>query len=65
MQNVTKNSSGLALLLVDIQHDFITGSLAVQDAERILPVVKNLIESHSFDMIIASQVRTPVIFSFM
>jgi len=65
MQNVTKNSSGLALLLVDIQHDFITGSLAVQDAERILPVVKNLIESHSFDIIIASQVRIPVLFSFM
>lgn len=57
MENGTSESSGVALLLVDIQHDFITGSLAVPDAESILPVVKNLIESYPFDMIIASQVR--------
>lgn len=56
MQSDQDRMSGVALLLVDIQHDFITGSLAVPEAERILPIVKNLIESYPFDMIIASQV---------
>jgi nicotinamidase/pyrazinamidase len=33
-----------ALLLIDIQHDFLTGSLAVPDAEAILPEVITLMD---------------------
>lgn len=41
MVEITKND---ALIVVDMQNDFIMGSLAVPDAEAIVPIVKNRIE---------------------
>ena len=45
-----------ALVLVDVQHDFISGSLAVNGAEEILPVVYKLLDEGNWDLIVASQV---------
>lgn len=47
-----------ALLIVDVQHDFISGSLAVKDAESILPEVIKLTEAEGWEMIVASQVNS-------
>lgn len=47
-----------ALLIVDVQNDFISGSLAVKDAQSILPAVVKLAEAEGWDMIVASQVST-------
>ncbi|GAA95310.1 uncharacterized protein L969DRAFT_92430 [Mixia osmundae IAM 14324] len=44
-----------ALLIVDVQKDFISGALAVEGAETILPVVEHLIERGRWSMIVASQ----------
>ena len=38
------------LIVVDVQNDFIDGSLAVKDAEQILPVINNLIGSGKFNI---------------
>ncbi|GAA5951382.1 hypothetical protein JCM3765_002465 [Sporobolomyces pararoseus] len=43
-----------ALLLVDVQNDFISGSLAVPSAEQIIPPVLRLL-SCPFDLVVASQ----------
>jgi nicotinamidase-related amidase len=45
-----------ALLLVDVQHDFISGSLAVPNASDILPTVYDLLDNHAWDLVVASQV---------
>jgi hypothetical protein len=49
-----------ALLLVDIQHDFLPpdGSLAVKDGDAILPLVYRLLDEAAgcFDLIVASLV---------
>jgi nicotinamidase-related amidase len=44
-----------ALLVVDVQYDFISGSLAVEGARDILSVVYTLLDDHTWDLIIASQ----------
>lgn len=49
--NMTNN----ALLLVDIQYDFISGTLAVPGAEEILAPTYNLLDNHRWDLVIASQ----------
>jgi nicotinamidase-related amidase len=46
-----------ALLIVDVQHDFISGSLAVPDAPAILPVIYDLLDNHEWDLVVATQVR--------
>lgn len=44
-----------ALILVDIQNDFLPdGTLAVKDGDKILPVVNQLLE-HDFDLVIATK----------
>ncbi|PVG03684.1 Isochorismatase hydrolase [Serendipita vermifera] len=52
-----------ALLLVDIQNDFLPpdGSLAVKDGDAILPLVYKLLDEHEgqFDLIVASLVYHP------
>jgi nicotinamidase-related amidase len=45
-----------ALLVVDVQHDFISGSLAVPGAQEILPTVYDLLDNHTWDAVIVSQV---------
>jgi hypothetical protein len=45
-----------ALLVVDVQYDFIDGSLAVKGAQEILPVVYKLLEKPEWDLVVASQV---------
>ncbi|UZJ51694.1 hypothetical protein CBS101457_001014 [Exobasidium rhododendri] len=47
--------SGVGLLLVDIQNDFIDGSLAVREAKTILPAVMRLINECPFQAIFSSQ----------
>ncbi|TFK50004.1 Isochorismatase hydrolase [Heliocybe sulcata] len=50
-----------ALLVVDVQYDFINGSLAVKDAEAILPIVHDLLDdSGRWDLVVASQDYHPV-----
>ncbi|KDQ56964.1 hypothetical protein JAAARDRAFT_178399 [Jaapia argillacea MUCL 33604] len=45
-----------ALLIVDVQYDFISGSLAVKQAEAILPVVYDLLDQQNrWDLVVASQ----------
>ncbi|KAG8797356.1 hypothetical protein FRC17_007756, partial [Serendipita sp. 399] len=55
------SSNKTALILVDIQHDFLPpdGSLAVTEGDQILPPVYRLIENAEkyFDLIVASLVR--------
>jgi nicotinamidase-related amidase len=48
-----------ALIIVDCQHDFITGSLAVKGAQEILPVVYDLLDNHTWDVVVATQVGLP------
>ena len=43
-----------ALILVDIQNDFIDGSLAVPNAEKIIPVVNELLEK-DWDLVVATK----------
>lgn len=47
-----------ALLLIDIQNDFVTGSMAVPGASEIIPVVGELIPR--FELIVATQDWHPV-----
>lgn len=45
-----------ALILVDIQHDFLPGgSLAVKDGDQILPVINKILESKKFDLVVATK----------
>ncbi|EIN14268.1 Isochorismatase hydrolase [Punctularia strigosozonata HHB-11173 SS5] len=44
-----------ALIVVDVQYDFISGSLAVKGAEDILPVIYDLLDKHDWDLVVASQ----------
>lgn len=44
-----------ALLLIDIQYDFLTGSLAVPSGVNILTPVYRLMDAGSWDLVIASQ----------
>lgn len=44
-----------ALVVIDVQHDFIDGSLAVNGAHDILPVVHDLLDK-DWDLVVASQV---------
>lgn len=52
-------SKPTALLIVDVQYDFLPGgALAVADADAILPVIHRLLDQHDrFDAIVASIVR--------
>ena len=43
-----------AFIIVDVQHDFICGSLAVGAGDEVVPVINDLIENASFDNIIYS-----------
>ncbi|CAD6888927.1 unnamed protein product [Tilletia controversa] len=45
----------IGLLLIDIQNDFIDGSLAVNDAQAILPTVYKLVDDYPLDLIVVSQ----------
>jgi nicotinamidase/pyrazinamidase len=45
-----------ALLLIDIQNGFCPGgNLAVPDGDKVVPIVNRLIQSGSYDLIVASQ----------
>lgn len=44
-----------ALLIVDYQNDFVSGSLAVPDAESILPVIKQLAASQLYQIVAATR----------
>lgn len=50
-----------ALLLVDVQYDFLppSGALAVQGGDEILPVVCRLVDEGDWALVVASQVRLP------
>lgn len=46
-----------ALMLVDIQYDFLPGgALAVTDGDKILPVVYDLLDRFDWDLVVASAV---------
>lgn len=44
-----------ALIVVDIQNDFISGSLAIKNAIEIIPIINHLIDSVKFDLIVFSK----------
>ena len=44
-----------ALIVVDMQNDFLTGSLANPDAVAIIPKIKELIKSKKYDTIVFTQ----------
>ena len=47
---------GHALLVIDTQNDFLPGgALAVPDGDRILPRVRELLESGEFDLVVATR----------
>lgn len=51
-----------AILLVDIQYDFISGSLAVPEADQTLGSTYTLLDNYSWDLVLASQasqIRSP------
>jgi nicotinamidase/pyrazinamidase len=41
---IDQNRKNDILLIVDFQHDFIMGSLAVPGAEKLIPIIKSYIE---------------------
>ena len=49
-----------ALVIVDVQNDFITGSLAIkdcpakQDGEAVVPIINQMIKNAAFDVIVYS-----------
>lgn len=43
------------LLAIDLQNDFISGSLAVPDAEKVIPIVNRLTKNGGYDFIVFSQ----------
>jgi len=43
-----------ALVIVDVQNDFITGTLKVDDGEDIVPVINSLLSEQHFDYIVYS-----------
>lgn len=46
-----------ALILVDVQHDFLPGgAMAVSDGDQIIPVIKDLLQKPKWDAIIVSKV---------
>ena len=44
-----------ALIIIDVQNDFITGSLTVDQAARVVPVFNKLREEHKWDLIVLTQ----------
>ena len=44
-----------ALIIVDMQNDFIDGSLAVPEAKDIIDPINKLMEEGNYDLIVASQ----------
>jgi len=49
-------SSHTALLVVDVQYDFLPGgALAVNDGDQVLPVVNDLLTKYKWDFVAASQ----------
>lgn len=41
-----------ALIIVDVQNDFCSGSLAVQNSHEIIPVINKLLENYKFDLVV-------------
>lgn len=48
-----KITSGDAFVIVDVQNDFVSGSLAIPGAKSIVPVINEL--AHKFDHVVAAQ----------
>eukprot|EP01111_Echinosteliopsis_oligospora_P018313 TRINITY_DN830_c0_g1_i1.p2 TRINITY_DN830_c0_g1~~TRINITY_DN830_c0_g1_i1.p2 ORF type:complete len:227 (-),score=71.89 TRINITY_DN830_c0_g1_i1:18-698(-) len=44
-----------ALLVIDVQNDFISGSLAVAGGDEVVPIIRDLQEKCSWDLIVWSQ----------
>ena len=58
MPDINNNQSiteRVALIIVDVQNDFVTGSLAVPDAESIISIVNSIRQQYTFDCIILSR----------
>jgi nicotinamidase-related amidase len=55
-------SSGAALIVVDVQYDFMPpqGSLNVPGGDDVVPVISDLLDNRSYqwDVVVASQVST-------
>ena len=43
------------MLIVDVQNDFISGSLAVKDGAEVIPVINSLIQLGTFDVTVYTQ----------
>lgn len=45
-------ASGTALVVVDMQEDFVRGSLAVGDAEALVPMIRETVKRHPWDLVV-------------
>ena len=54
-----KPSGKTALIVVDMQYDFIDGSLAVPGAERVVDEARDIINAHDYDYVIFTQDSHP------
>ncbi|CAN3376122.1 nicotinamidase [Diutina rugosa] len=52
---VSRRMSKRAIVVIDLQNDFVFGTLAVPDAERIIPKINQLISDKSFDLLVATR----------
>ncbi|CAF1140894.1 unnamed protein product [Didymodactylos carnosus] len=48
----SKSKKVNALIIVDVQNDFITGSLALKNGEEVVPVINNLLKTIPFDVVV-------------
>ena len=49
-----------AFIIVDVQNDFISGSLALKNGEQIVPEINRILENHEFDSVIYTKDWHPV-----
>jgi len=53
MQDETRTKR-TALLIIDVQNDFISGSLAIKDGALVVPIINKLREDHIFEIVVTT-----------
>jgi hypothetical protein len=58
-QTPAPGAARAALIVVDIQNDFVTGALKVGGGEEIIPLINTFRQTHAFDFVVLTQVCYP------
>ena len=58
--NMVSNNNKCCLINVDLQKDFITGSLAVKDGEAVIPIINRLTRHGPFNLVVYSLDYHPI-----